>query len=964
MKTKSFIKRIGKIFLLLIILFLAVLTWIFFDVTSVEKYNAENSVINDVTQLNPIHVAEIRTPHTTEEIMQWIKNHKGPISVGGGRFSMGGQTATDKALQLDMRQFNKVISFSKEQKEITVQSGLTWRKLQEYLDAHNLSVKIMQTYANFTVGGSLSVNVHGRYIGLGPLIYSVKSIKIVLPNGDLIPASPSENQEIFYGAIGGYGAFGVITEATLSLSDNVKVERKSEVMPVENYKNYFFKNIRDDSNIVFHNADIYPEDYSKLRAVSYVKTNKEVTVEDRLQPLDKNYRLERFTMWLVSEMPFGKSLRKNVIDPLHYTGETVEWRNYEASYDVSELEPASRKNYTYVLQEYFVPVNKINEFVPQMAEIFNRHEVNVINVSIRHAKKDPGSLLAWAKEEVFAFVVYYKQKTAEHEKNEVAVWTRELIDASVSLGGAYYLPYQIHATSDQFRKAYPNADVFFRLKKKIDPTNKFRNRLWDAYYQPEQFDTLVAVPAKAKDSSRFISIMSDKRKSDGIYRFLQNVYGLYPTDEFHYLIQQQTKKYKTDKEIYEGIQKEIPEVTPFLWSLRYAKPALEIQKEEIASQTVKLLDKKTNINGYLEFGTTGRYVNSLEEYIKLEGPVYLMNDDHPDYSLQEITERGQLSKIGTFYDINHYEPISAGQIPDTSLDLVTIYIGLHHAPVEKLDAFVKSVHRIIRPDGKLVIRDHDVSDAEFGEFVSCIHDVFYSGLGKTWDYTSNEIRNFTSSDQLTSYLEARGFKGNKQRLLQPNDPSKNTMMIFTREERKDLSELNNIKGYLRDEGQTYLTLPEWYLVYSPDEYARFIKSERPSKFPYFGASHQFWSYYSDVHDLTKEKYAFNQGYHLMVFVIGTSYTVENYVKGAYEKTFGRISEWFRGDDQTQEDIFAAKVAQEYVDFIRVDPWYEFPFASRLISLWEGLWSDPFYVILPDQSWFISNPPSGIIPQNI
>ena len=31
--------------------------------------------------------------------------------------------------------------------------------------------------------------------------------------------------------------------------------------------------------------------------------------------------------------------------------------------------------------------------------------VNVLNVSIRHARADPGSLLAWAREECFAFVV-------------------------------------------------------------------------------------------------------------------------------------------------------------------------------------------------------------------------------------------------------------------------------------------------------------------------------------------------------------------------------------------------------------------------------------------------------------------------------------------------------------------------------------------------------------------------------
>src|SRR5258708_40054411 len=98
-----------------------------------------------------------------------------------------------------------------------------------------------------------------------------------------------------------------------------------------------------------------------------------------------------------------------------------------------------------------------------MAEIFTRHRVVVLNVSIRHAVPDPGSYLAWAREEVFAFVVYYKQRTDVVERNRVAVWTRELIEAAVSLGGAYYLPYQPHGTPEQFHKAYPNARKLFDL---------------------------------------------------------------------------------------------------------------------------------------------------------------------------------------------------------------------------------------------------------------------------------------------------------------------------------------------------------------------------------------------------------------------------------------------------------------------------------------------------------------------
>src|SRR5204862_1347093 len=133
------------------------------------------------------------------------------------------------------------------------------------------------------------------------------------------------------------------------------------------------------------------------------------------------------------------------------------WRNYEAGYDLAELEPASRAKTTYVLQEYFVPINRFEEFVASSGEILRRHGVNVINISIRHALADPGSLLAWAREEVFVFVMYYKQGVEPVDRNRVGVWTRELIDAVLSVGGNYYLPYQAHVTAEQFHRAYPRA---------------------------------------------------------------------------------------------------------------------------------------------------------------------------------------------------------------------------------------------------------------------------------------------------------------------------------------------------------------------------------------------------------------------------------------------------------------------------------------------------------------------------
>ena len=43
----------------------------------------------------------------------------------------------------------------------------------------------------------------------------------------------------------------------------------------------------------------------------------------------------------------------------------------------------------------------------------------------------------------------------------------------------------------------------------------------------------------------------------------------------------------------------------------------------------------------------------------------------------------------------------------------------------------------------------------------------------------------------------------------------------------------------REESLTYLTLPEWSIVYSTEEYARLLGRQAPSRFAYFGSALQY-----------------------------------------------------------------------------------------------------------------------------
>lgn len=441
---------------------------------------AQAVVVNDVTGMTPVKIKAVVQPESTAQVSELVKRTSGSISIAGGKYSMGGQTAFKDAIQIDSSKLNHVISFNPEDKLLTIEAGASWQQVQQLIDPYGLAVKIMQSYADFSIGGSLGVNVHGRYLGEGPIILSVENIKIVLADGSVVLASPHEHQDIFYAAIGGYGGIGVITEVTLRLTDNVKVKRVNQLMPIADYHRYFVENIRSDKSAVFHNGVIYPPEYEKVRAVTYVQTDEPLTITERLRPLNKKYTKEKRQLKIVASSDFGKQLRK-LHDNVDFLQQPVMWRNYEASHRVAELEPIENKNKSFALEEYFIPVEKFDEFYPQMVSILKKHHVNVINISIRHANQDSGSLMAWANTEVFAFVIYYQQNKDEQSQQQVGIWTRELIDAALANGGSYFLPYQLHATSEQFKQAYPGAEQFFKLKSKLDPTNKFRNLLLERY---------------------------------------------------------------------------------------------------------------------------------------------------------------------------------------------------------------------------------------------------------------------------------------------------------------------------------------------------------------------------------------------------------------------------------------------------------------------------------------------------
>jgi hypothetical protein len=137
----------------------------------------------------------------------------------------------------------------------------------------------------------------------------------------------------------------------------------------------------------------------------------------------------------------------------------------------------------------------------------------------------------------------------------------------------------------------------------------------------------------------------------------------------------------------------------------------------------------------------------------------------------------------------------------------------------------------------------------------------------------------------------------------------------------------------RDEINSYLTYPEWAIVHAYEDLAGVMRRSSESEFAYFASVSGFWTSLCDLTRLASSRGPISLEYKVTLYTIGVSFAAEMGIKGAYERTIGRLTAWQRGETRTPEDMFALAVADDYAKFLRQTPWYEYPFGPKLLAFW-------------------------------
>ncbi len=136
----------------------------------------------------------------------------------------------------------------------------------------------------------------------------------------------------------------------------------------------------------------------------------------------------------------------------------------------------------------------------------------------------------------------------------------------------------------------------------------------------------------------------------------------------------------------------------------------------------------------------------------------------------------------------------------------------------------------------------------------------------------------------------------------------------------------------RNADRTLYSFPEWYIVYSAQEYADFVAAgNRPSQFPYDESIAQMWESWRLVEAAASEPP--DSTTNTVLWTIALSFTIEYGIIGLYENTIGRISELLHFQQKTVEDNYVDQQAMTYGQFLNQTPWYRFDYLGALVGLW-------------------------------
>lgn len=181
-----------------------------------DDYDGARTVWNGMVDKRPALIVRCAGADDVRAAVEFAREYGLLVSVRGGGHNIAGKSVADGGLVIDLSGMRGV-EVDPEKKVARVEGGALLgdldRECQRFRLATTAGVVTHTGVGGLTVGGG--VGRLARKHGLA--CDNLRSVELVTASGDVVRASPDEDQDLFWGVRGGGGNFGVVTSFEFEL---------------------------------------------------------------------------------------------------------------------------------------------------------------------------------------------------------------------------------------------------------------------------------------------------------------------------------------------------------------------------------------------------------------------------------------------------------------------------------------------------------------------------------------------------------------------------------------------------------------------------------------------------------------------------------------------------------------------------------------------------------------------------
>jgi FAD/FMN-containing dehydrogenase len=159
----------------------------------------------------PAHVLRPKSVGDVQAGVRFAASTGHLLSVRGGGHSFAGFGTNDGGVVIDLSNLANVKIIDNERHLVRISGGATWGQVAAALAPHGLAISSGDTKSVGVGGLTLTGGIGWKVRKYGLALDNLAAAEVVTANGQVVPASPEENPELFWAIRGGGGNFGIVT---------------------------------------------------------------------------------------------------------------------------------------------------------------------------------------------------------------------------------------------------------------------------------------------------------------------------------------------------------------------------------------------------------------------------------------------------------------------------------------------------------------------------------------------------------------------------------------------------------------------------------------------------------------------------------------------------------------------------------------------------------------------------------